>query len=144
MTNGFKGYEAKSLHFTSLFSPATFASDVPSFALHTRRVGFCHNSLDIVGSVLRSLYLPLDEAIASTAVFVIISGSDGRAETVWSKLNKSKTVWDRPYVSTGANRNPWAGYWIDLSLTPHVSLNPGWKLSLSNCSQMVGDVRKCQ
>ena len=27
----------------------------------------------------RSLFLPLDEAIAYTAVFVIVSGSDGRA-----------------------------------------------------------------
>ena len=42
--------------------------------------------------------MPLDEAIASRAVFVIVSGSDGRAETLLGQLNNSKTVRDRPYV----------------------------------------------
>ena len=49
------------------------------------------------------LFLPLDEAIAiaSRALFVIVSGSDGRADgwkRLWSQLNNSKTVTDRPYV----------------------------------------------
>ena len=32
---------------------------------------------------IKCLYLPLDEAIASRAVFVIVSGSDGRTETLF-------------------------------------------------------------
>ena len=50
-------------------------------------------------------FLPLDEAIASRAVFVIASGSDGRTggrKRYWSQLNNSKTVRDRPYVSIGS------------------------------------------
>ena len=47
-------------------------------------------------------FLPLDEAVASRAVFVIASGSDGRAERLWSQLNNSKTVRDRPYASMGS------------------------------------------
>ena len=47
-------------------------------------------------------FFSLDEAIASRAVFVIASGSDGRTETLfWSQLNNTKTVSDRPYVSLG-------------------------------------------
>ena len=30
--------------------------------------------------------LPLDEEVASRAVFVIVSGLDGLAETLWSQL----------------------------------------------------------
>ena len=55
--------------------------------------------------------LPLDEAIASTAIFVC--ASDGR-KRFWSQLNNSKTVRDRPYVSWGANR---AGYRMSSSLS---------------------------
>ena len=47
------------------------------------------------------IFLPLDEAIASRAVFVIVSGSDGR-KRFWSQLNYPKTVRDRPYVSMGS------------------------------------------
>ena len=49
-------------------------------------------------------FLPLDEAIASRAVFVIMSGSDVRAETLFepAMLGNSKTVADRPYVSMGS------------------------------------------
>ena len=43
-------------------------------------------------------FLPLDEVVASRAVFVIVSRSDGR-KRFWSQLNNSKTVRDRPYVS---------------------------------------------
>ena len=42
------------------------------------------------GSVSQSL--PLDEAVASRAVFVVVSGSDGRADWLkrfWSQLNNS-------------------------------------------------------
>ena len=49
--------------------------------------------------------MPLDEAIASRAVFVIVSGSDGRTggrKRFWSQLNNSKTVIDRSYVSIGS------------------------------------------
>ena len=38
------------------------------------------------------------EAIASRAVFVIVSRAGGR-KRFWSQLNNSKTVRDRPYVS---------------------------------------------
>ena len=42
------------------------------------------------------LYLPLDEAIASRAVFVNVSGSDGRAgrKRVWGQLTNFKMVRD--------------------------------------------------
>ena len=50
--------------------------------------------------------LPLDEVVTSRAVIVIVSGSNGRtsgrAQTLWSPLNNSKTVPDRQYVSTGS------------------------------------------
>ena len=45
--------------------------------------------------------LLLDETVASRAVFVIVSGSDGW-KRFWSELNNSKTVRDRPYVSFGS------------------------------------------
>ena len=40
-------------------------------------------------------FYPLDEAIASRALFVAVSGSDGR-KRFWCRLNNSKTVSDRP------------------------------------------------
>ena len=43
-------------------------------------------------------FLPLDEAIASRAVFVIIFESGGR-KCFWSQPNNSKTVRDRPCVN---------------------------------------------
>ena len=46
-------------------------------------------------------FLSLDEAIASSAVFVIVSGSDGR-KRFWSHLNNSKTVRYIIYVSIGS------------------------------------------
>ena len=51
-------------------------------------------------------FLPLDDAIASKEVFVIIalSGLDGRTDgrkRFWSQLNNFKTVRDRLYVSMG-------------------------------------------
>ena len=52
-------------------------------------------------SVLRFQCLPLDEAIVSIAVFVIVSGSDGR-KRFRGQLNNSKTVRDIPYVSMGS------------------------------------------
>ena len=60
--------------------------------------------------------LPLDEAMASRAVFVIASWSDGRVEgrkRFWSQLNNPKAVRDRRW---GANRNPWAIYRMRPSL----------------------------
>ena len=48
-------------------------------------------------------FLPIDEAVASRAVFGIVSASDGRTGgrkcSFWIQLNNSKTVRDRPYVS---------------------------------------------
>ena len=53
--------------------------------------------------------LPLDEAMAPRAVILIVSGSDGRAETL--QLNNSQTVRDDLHcVIGGANRNSWAAY----------------------------------
>ena len=54
--------------------------------------------------------LPLDEAIASKAAFVIVSGSDVReavrTETKKSSPKNSKVVRNRPfYVPMGTNRN---------------------------------------
>ena len=46
-------------------------------------------------------FLPLDEAVASRAVFVIVSGADGLTG-LWGQLNNSKTVRDIPYVSVGS------------------------------------------
>ena len=45
--------------------------------------------------------LPLDEVVASRAVFVNVSGSDGR-KRFWNQLNNSKTVSYKPYVSIGS------------------------------------------
>ena len=75
--------------------------------------------------------MPLDEA--SIAVFVIVSGSDGRADgrkRFWSQLNSSKTVRVRPYMSMGANRNPWACYRIGPS--PTADVPPKSTLTYSN------------
>ena len=81
----------------------------------------------------------------SMTVFVIVSGSDGR-KRYQSHRNNSKATRARPYVLWGANRNPWTGYRTTLSPTHHVSPNPqigGRKVFLSNCSQAVGERRKC-
>ena len=40
--------------------------------------------------------LPLDETVASTAVFVVVSRANGR-KRFWGQLNNSKAVRDRPY-----------------------------------------------
>ena len=86
--------------------------------------------------------LPLDEAVASRDVFVIVSGSDGRAggrKRLWCQLNNSKTVKKIDYMcQRGANRNTWASYWM----TPSLTDNPqprGSKVSIWNCSQTVRD-----
>ena len=47
------------------------------------------------------------KAIASIVVIVVVFRSDGKR--FWSQLDNSNTVGDRPYVSIGANRNPWVG-----------------------------------
>ena len=47
------------------------------------------------------LFLPLDEAVASRAVIVIVSGSDGNVFFL-SQLDDSKTVRAKPYVSMGS------------------------------------------
>ena len=48
---------------------------------------------------INKLLLPLDEAVASRVVFVIVFGADGRGR-FWGQLNNSKkTVKYRPYVS---------------------------------------------
>ena len=59
----------------------------------------------LVGSVfnnstlLTAMFLALDEAVVSRTVFIIVPGSDGRAQTFRSQLNNSKTVRDRRYMS---------------------------------------------
>ena len=54
---------------------------------------------------LLSQFLPLDEAVASRAVFFIVSGSEGRTgrrKRFWSQLYNSKNGKKyRPYVSMG-------------------------------------------
>ena len=54
----------------------------------------------LAGSVylLLLLLLPLDEALASRTVFVIVSGR----KCFWSQLNNSKTVTDGPYMLMGS------------------------------------------
>ena len=61
-------------------------------------------------------FLQLDEAVASRAAFVIVSGVDGQ-KRFWSQLNISKTVRDRLYVTMGVNRNPRAGHQMGRSPT---------------------------
>ena len=82
--------------------------------------------------------LLLGEAVASSAVFVIVSESNGRAsgwaETLWSQLNFSKTARDKPCVNgelKGTNGGLSNG-------TPHVPLTPkpeGRKVPFSKFSQ---------
>ena len=58
-------------------------------------------SADVVDGPNRAV-LPLGEAVASRAVFVIVPGSDGRTDgwkRFWSQLNNSKSVRDKPYKS---------------------------------------------
>ena len=67
-----------------------------------------HKTAKIALSLLQALlrtsvdtvrFLPLDEAIASRSVFVIIPGSDRQVDgrqRFWIQLNNSKTVRDRP------------------------------------------------
>ena len=57
-------------------------------------------------------FLPLDEAVASRAVLVIVSGSDDRAngrKRFRSQLINSKTVRDRKFVSLGSYCEPIGG-----------------------------------
>ena len=44
-------------------------------------------------------FLPLSKVIASRVVFVIVSRSDGRMETLWSQLNNSETLTDGPCIN---------------------------------------------
>ena len=65
-----------------------------------------------LGTLFHNLLLPLDKAVASRAVSVIVSWSDrradrragGRTETLLepSQLNNSKTVRYKPYVPMGS------------------------------------------
>ena len=52
--------------------------------------------------VIRLAFLLLNKAIASRAVIVIVSDSDGGQKRFCSQLNNSKTVRDRPYASVGS------------------------------------------
>ena len=55
--------------------------------------------------VIKWQLLPLDEAIASRALFVIVSRLDELADgskRFWGQLNNSKTVTDRQYVAMGS------------------------------------------
>ena len=76
--------------------------------------------------LLLPFILPLDEAIASRAVFVIVSGSGGRT-CFWSLLNNSKTVWDIPRVSMGRSYEPMGGLSNRPIPYPHVRPNQGSK-----------------
>ena len=68
-----------------------------SFAFH---IFLPHPTLKF--TQLYSFFWPLDEAISSRAVIVIVSGREGQAETFLEPANNSKTVGDRPYVSIGS------------------------------------------
>ena len=49
----------------------------------------------------RKVFLPLEQAIVSRAVIVIVSGrTDGRAEMLLEPTNNSKTVTNRPRVNS--------------------------------------------
>ena len=64
------------LHFNIYpFQNITYSTD------HRGSPITCEGCRDLTGFFGRS-FLPLDEAIASWAVFVIVSGSDGRTETL--------------------------------------------------------------
>ena len=58
-----------------------------------QKLSLVHEKVSSVRSLHLGPFLPLDEAIASRAVSVIVSGSDGRADgrkRFWSQLNNSK------------------------------------------------------
>ena len=69
--------------------------------------------------------LPLDDAVASRPVYVIVSGSDwradGRTETL---LEPAKTVRGRLYVSTGSPLEPMGELSNGPIPTPYVPLTP--------------------
>ena len=117
------------------FSMIVFTFQPTRTSTHMQHVG-CH-------------FLQLDDAIASSGIcYRIRVERVGGRKRLWSQLNNAETVTNRPYMSMGANRNQWAGYRMGPSPTPHAALTPklgeGRKVSLSNCSQTVGDGRKCQ
>ena len=80
------------------------------------------------------VFLPLDEAITSRLVIIIISGSD-RRKRFWSKLNNWKTARDRPRVNVELIGTPLSGCWMGY-LRPHHPANPN--------IQTVGDGGLCQ
>ena len=92
--------------------------------------------------------MPLDEAIAFSAVVVIISVSGGRT-LFWVQSNNSKTGRDRPYACRPMywpliGTHGWAiesAHHHVLSITTKTESR---NVSLSNCSQMVGDRRQCK
>ena len=66
-------------------------------------VGDIRKLLKITRVYISKRFLLLDEAVASRVIFVIVSGSGGRAEErFWSQLNNSKTVRHRSYALMGS------------------------------------------
>ena len=79
------------------FVPRLCACRLGTYQMPVAKVAHLHHfrcHLGLSGLWLTYNFLPLDEAIAYTAVFVIVL-SDGR---FWIQLNNSKTVRDRPYA----------------------------------------------
>ena len=66
-----------------------------AFCLTSSNETILHTALERLPS------LPVDDAIASRVVIVIVSGSEGR-KRFGRQLNISKTVRDRPHVSMGS------------------------------------------
>ena len=70
--------------------------------------------------------LPFDEAVFYRAVFVIVSGADGRTDgwkRFWSQLTNSKWLEIDHLCQWVANRNPWARYWMGQPRPLYVSPN---------------------
>ena len=71
--------------------------------------------------------MPLDDAIACKAVFVIVSASDGRTggrTSSWSQLNNSKMIRDRLNVSMGHQQEPIGGPSNGQIPNPYLSRTP--------------------
>ena len=85
-----------------------FDIDAVSYATSiTERLRRVHMADVNTDSEFEDRFLSFEEAIASRAALVIVSGTDGRADgrkRFWSQLNNTKAV------KGGSNRNTWAGY----------------------------------
>ena len=79
-------------------------------------------------------FLPLDETVASTAVFVIVSWSDRRATTLLGPAKSLKKRQERNIMwQRGANRNPFASSVNELIPDPHVPQTKGLHRLSTSC-----------